>query len=566
MKKQNKMTFTAILLCLLLLFSFAGCNENTPPLEPAQKNVTLDYTVKTDIRYSNDMSPQPFENGYAKIFYFGTVDKDYENSYAWNSFNYMDAKGNLVLDTHYHEISDFTKDGLAVAEERYYLDPELENDWQMKHYLINAKENFKKTEIDQNTYKTKFTEFALDDEDPIPLGGNTKVKILPIEVDDKTHYQYCVLNEKDEVLQVLTTKDMNGSVKFLTDDLIVCGFGQGNFGWGNYFQLYHPDGTQVCKEKFDQIGDFNNGYAPFVINGNLGLLNAAAEIVVPPCIAVDDMRTLDLQENKIIINDNGHIGIVEVKECDTMQLSLVTADTVDPGYLVPFTREFTYYYSNEKKGFVYLNQDGTHLPQVYKTAYPFDEQGLALVQTANNEWIRIGTSGVKISDANPPAYTPITEIYDEDHLFGVKQEGKKLTEPIFAWIEALDLDMNFAKLSQGEHKNVMIDLEGKVVATLPDDCIAAKQQGENLVAKSQKGYQLADLTGKILNETYFTGIGNFENGLAPFTLDGKVGLIAKDGTVKIEPTLTMDPISPAYGLGKIVGTVQGKLAVITVMQ
>ena len=566
MKKQNKMTFTAILLCLLLLFSFAGCNENTPPLKPAPKTVTLDYTVKTDIRYSNDMSPQPFENGYAKIFYFGTVDKDYENSYAWNSFNYMDAKGNLVLDTHYHEISDFTKDGLAVAEERYYLDPELENDWQMKHYLINAKENFKKTEIDQNTYKTKFTEFALDDEDPIPLGGDKKVKILPIEVDDKTHYQYCVLNEKDEVLQVLAQKDMNGSIRFLTDDLIVCGFGQNGL-LDDYYQLFHVNGTQIRDEKFGQIADFNNGYAPFILNGKLGLLNTAGEMVVEPCIAVDSMlRTLALSENKIIINDNYHVGIVEVKESDTMQLSFVTKDTVDPGFLFPYSYERTLFYSNEERGFVCIDEQGNRVPGVYKTAYPFDERGEALVQTTDDKWIRIGTSGVKISDANSPAYTPITEIYDEDHLFGVKQDGKKLTEPIFAWIEALDLDMNFAKLSQGEHKNVMIDLEGKVVATLPDDCIAAKQQGENLVVKSPKGYQLADLTGKILNETYFTGIGNFENGLAPFTLDGKVGLIAKDGTVKIEPTLTMDPISPAYGLGKIVGTVQGKLAVITLIQ
>ena len=566
MKKQNKMTFTAILLCLLLLFSFAGCNENTPPLKPAPKTVTLDYTVKTDIRYSNDMSPQPFENGYAKIFYFGTVDKDYENSYAWNSFNYMDAKGNLVLDTHYHEISDFTKDGLAVAEERYYLDPELENDWQMKHYLINAKENFKKTEIDQNTYKTKFTEFALDDEDPIPLGGDKKVKILPIEVDDKTHYQYCVLNEKDEVLQVLAQKDMNGSIRFLTDDLIVCGFGQNGL-LDDYYQLFHVNGTQIRDEKFGQIADFNNGYAPFILNGKLGLLNTAGEMVVEPCIAVDSMlRTLALSENKIIINDNYHVGIVEVKESDTMQLSFVTKDTVDPGFLFPYSYERTLFYSNEERGFVYIDEQGNRVPGVYKTAYPFDERGEALVQTTDDKWIRIGTSGVKISDANSPAYTPITEIYDEDHLFGVKQDGKKLTEPIFEWIESVSSEMNFAKLAYEEHKNVMIDLEGNILATLPDDCTSAKQQGDNLVLKTPKGYQLANLKGTVLNQTYFSGIGNFENGVAPFTLNGKVGLLAKDGRIKIEPTLTMDPITPAYGLGKIVGTVHGKLAVITLIQ
>ncbi len=566
MKKRNKMTFTAILLCLILLFSFVGCNKNTPDPKIKEKTVTLDYTVKTDIRYSDDMSPQPFENGYAKIYYFGTVDKDYESDFAGNHFNYIDAKENLVLDSHYHEISDFTKDGVAVAEERYFLNPELEDDLQINHYLINAKENFTKTEIDQNTYKTKFTEFALDDEDPIPPGGDKEVKILPIEVDDKTHYRYCVLDQNDEVLQILAQKDMNGSIRFLTDDLIVCGFGNGNFGWGDYFQLFHINGTQVRDENFDQIGDFDNQYAPFVLNGKLGLLNTSGEIVVEPCIAVNSMRSLNLKENKIIINDTRHIGIVEVKECDTMQLSFVSKDTVDPDFLFPYSYEHTLFYSNEERGFVYINEQGNRVPGVYKMAYPFDERGIAVVQTSDDEWIQIATDGHKITDANPPAYTPITEIYDQDHLFGVKRDGKKLTEPIFAWIESVSSNMNFAKLSQGEHKNVMIDLEGSILATLPDDCIGAKQQGENLILKTPKGYQLADLKGTILNQTYFTGIGNFENGLAAFTLDGKVGLIAKDGTIKIEPTLTMDPITPAYGLGKIVGAVHGKLAVITVIQ
>ena len=172
--------------------------------------------------------------------------------------------------------------------------------------------------------------------------------------------------------------------------------------------------------------------------------------------------------------------------------------------------------------------------------------------------------GEKLEKGQPPDNPATTEIHSENELFFVEQEGKKLTEPIFSWIESVIDDLNFAQLAEGEHKNVMIDPKGNILATLPDDCIGATKEGDNLVLRFEKGYQLADLKGKVLNQTYFTSIGGFNNGLAAFTLDGKVGLIAKDGNVKIEPTLTMDAVVPAYGEGKIVGALHGKFTVITV--
>ena len=88
----------------------------------------------------------------------------------------------------------------------------------------------------------------------------------------------------------------------------------GNFGNGDHFEIFSINGKQITETKFQKIGNFDNGYAPIQLNGKLGLINKQGDIVVTPCIDIDECRHLALRENKIIINDNGCIGIVEVKK------------------------------------------------------------------------------------------------------------------------------------------------------------------------------------------------------------------------------------------------------------
>ncbi len=589
MKNKQQNILTAILLCLALLFSFVGCKNNPDP-KPAQtpvvssqpqtppqekpKNLILDYTVQTNWLYTDDLSPGPFINGYAKIYYWGTVENRIDYNGPGNTFHLMDAQGNLLFDTPYHEISNVNPQGLTAVHNLYY-EHEYSYKTVSEYYVFNTKKQIVETIADEETFRAKYEEIEPDgsglcyDRNQTNTKG-LKVTINEVEVDEKKQYQYCILDEKGTLLHLLTQKEnnendyTNGSIWFLTEDLIVCGFGAGNYGWGTYFQLYRTDGTQVRNDKFQQIGNFDNGYAPVVLNNKLGLVNAKGEFAVEPCIAIGDMRWVLLSENKIIINDNKHIGIVEVKEVADMKVNVVTDYSVDTGLLFPIANNLTPIYHLGKQGFVYANSHGELLPQVYDMAYPF-ENGQALVNIAPKQWFYINEKGERVGDGEQPENPATTEIYlDDEELRGIKQGDQKLTEPIFTWIASVSDDMNFAQLAQGEHKNVMIDPMGNVKVTLPDDCIGAVKKGENLILRFEKGVQLADITGKVLNQTYFSGIGNFENGLAAFTLDGKVGLITKDGTVKTEPTLSMDAITPAYGEGKIVGTLHGKLIVITV--
>jgi hypothetical protein len=244
---------------------------------------------------------------------------------------------------------------------------------------------------------------------------------------------------------------------------------------------------------------------------------------------------------------------------------IYTSDyTIDPYTFTPFSQGFTCVYKNGHKGFVYVDQQGNCLPNVYQIAYPFEENGTATVYTKENQWAIINTKGEEIKTIQAPSDPDVTEIYKENDLFGVKEKSEKLTQPIFEWISAVSFDLNFAVLSEGEHKNVMIDRRGNIQVTLPDDCTSAKQNGDLLVCGYKNGYQLTDLTGKSLTPTYFDGIGNFDKRFAPIILDGKLGMINQTGAIVLTPELSMDPITPAYGEDKIVGTIDGKLTILSV--
>ena len=333
-----------------------------------------------------------------------------------------------------------------------------------------------------------------------------------------------------------------------------------------YNQLYRTDGTRVREEYFTRIGNQNNGYIPVVFEEKLGLLDTKGNYVAEPCIAVGETDHLLLSENKIVINDNNRIGIVEVKGTDNMQVAFVSDFKTDPGTLTPFAEGLAAVYHRGKQGFVYVDQQGKLLPDVYDMAYPFKE-GKGLVMKKPEQWFYIDQTAETVKEGERPKDTAATQIYpDTGELRGIKQGEKQLTDPIFTWITSVNDDLNFAILAQGEHKNVMIDPFGNIKVTLPDQCVGAQKQGNNLILNYDEGCQLADLKGNVLNQTYFAFIGNFDNGLAPFTLDGKVGLIAQDGKIKTEATLAMDNIRPAYGNGKIIGTLHEKLLVITVTQ
>lgn len=100
-----------------------------------------------------------------------------------------------------------------------------------------------------------------------------------------------------------------------------------------------------------------------------------------------------------------------------------------------------------------------------------------------------------------------------------------MTEAKFSFISGVQSTKNYAVLSEAEHKNVLINQQGEILATLPDDCVDAHMIGDKIACayeiEEERKYRLLDDSGRLLNEQYFSAIGSSEEKLAPVTQDGK---------------------------------------------
>ncbi len=240
----------------------------------------------------------------------------------------------------------------------------------------------------------------------------------------------------------------------------------------------------------------------------------------------------------------------------------------------------------DRDDFFLVDIDGNRVGEkTYNFIYPFNanKQALAL---SDGTWVFINDAGQIVEPAAKPAENLNIYIYDSsettgvksdqgDYLFGVQsgKDGKYLTEPIFEWISSLSNTLNYAILAEGEHRAVMISPAGEVKVTLPDDCRKAVALDDHIICAFDDGddlpiYCLADSNGKILNETAFDSISNFENGLAVITTGDKMGLIDTKGTVVLEPSLSIDPVTdlhPYISGNHIAWTKDGKLIVAEIV-
>lgn len=225
-------------------------------------------------------------------------------------------------------------------------------------------------------------------------------------------------------------------------------------------------------------------------------------------------------------------------------------------------------------GFVLIDTEGKQIGQdSYNVLYSFGEDGLArALLERDSDWVWIDTTGAVVGEAEVPPVYSATVIYDVSEtaggelLFGVKDAatGDYITQPIFEWISGLHSPMNYATLAEGDHRKVMISPRGEVLATLPDEAVYAYAMDTHIVCRYQDGsYRLLDRQGNVLNSTVFSSISSFSDGLAVVTVGNKMGLIAADGTVVVEPQIEVDdpvnPICPLICNEYIACLQQGKL-------
>ena len=217
--------------------------------------------------------------------------------------------------------------------------------------------------------------------------------------------------------------------------------------------------------------------------------------------------------------------------------------------------------------FVFDSEGNRAFDHSFHFIYPY-ENGRALAETTDRKWVYIDTKGNIVSEGSYPdpldkdtfIYTsddlPDSNKSSDETLFGVvDKDGNHLTEPIFSWIASVDQDLNFATLNDKDSTSVMITPTGEVAVTLHahNGCHHALLDGENIVCRHGDVYDgecyLWDLEGNLLTSTPFSTIGNFYDGIAVITRDGKLGLINSDGEIIVEPFLYVgrqDALDPPY--------------------
>lgn len=206
-------------------------------------------------------------------------------------------------------------------------------------------------------------------------------------------------------------------------------------------------------------------------------------------------------------------------------------------------------------GFMLIDTEGKQIGEnSYHMLYSFGEDGRAKAQLEpDSDWVWIDTTGVVVGKAEAPTVGNTTARYDssettgvkkdDEYLFGIKDvtTGDLITQPIFEWISDLSSPMNYAVLAESEHPQVMISPRGEVIVTLPDEATDAYAMDAHIVCKYQDGsYRLLDMQGTVLNQTAFKSISSFSDGVAVVTIGTKMGLIAADGKMVVEPQIEID--------------------------
>lgn len=259
-------------------------------------------------------------------------------------------------------------------------------------------------------------------------------------------------------------------------------------------------------------------------------------------------------------NPTGDIGDVVVSDLivDGQHCSLLQRPTCDAtveeifGIGDGWVNVIGTYQNN--RGMFFVNEKGEVLnDRVYSFAYPFSE-GRAYVCDENNQWFCMDPDGNVISEGKPNNGSTNLDreqvTVDGETRWQVVYNHEPISEPIFSWISSVDFAWNtFAILAEGEHRNVLINDEGKVTVTLPDDCTDAVQQEECIIATvsdadGKNYYRLLDDDGTPLGEHRFEAVSERLYWLAVGVLDGRLTLLDESA----EPIVKTD-----FYLGKSVG-------------
>ena len=310
----------ALLLALVLIAALAGCasriDENNPATTTTAqagsnsvtgqykgKTITLTRKVKTNIPVADSTHFVPFQNGYT---YFIT-----EN----DQFAFIDTAGNLLGENTYTIVYPFGSDGRALVRQQdgtlVYIDktgavvapginPDYSDDLEKEFY-----------------HDMESGLWGLKDETGFHLTraiyqqhGDFVGNLCFVELAEGEHKN--VLIDKNGAVKAVMPDDCY-YVYLQPEGVALCLFPPNQ---NDVFQhrLYSLSGKPLNNTTFKSFGNFQDGLAPVISNGKLGLIDTEGNLVIPPFFAMDDNYQIELAigENHILGVEDGKLVIYEV--------------------------------------------------------------------------------------------------------------------------------------------------------------------------------------------------------------------------------------------------------------
>ncbi len=254
------------------------------------QSIIMQYSVITDYIWPQDnLIPTYFLNGYTPFWYYGTDSIDPIFAYSNIGATFLDKTGRMICEPIYASASYFNDEGLGLVQK------ELDSG---RWTYIDADGN----EVSE-VQNPQFSDIQISEY----VNGLKFAKL------DEGEHRNVIMNEAGETVAVLPDdKIIEGYVA--SDSLVVCGIGDDDLPYSNYYQIYDINGNLISETKFDRIGNCYNGLIPFYLDGKLGIMGDDGSIVIPASypIELNYYYSFILNEDLIIVNTEGKVGIIEI--------------------------------------------------------------------------------------------------------------------------------------------------------------------------------------------------------------------------------------------------------------
>jgi hypothetical protein len=190
----------------------------------------------------------------------------------------------------------------------------------------------------------------------------------------------------------------------------------------------------------------------------------------------------------------------------------------------------------------YINEKGHFIiPPTYSYAYPFQENGLAIVEEKSKYGI-INEAGQFIAEPTYDFINSFSEglavVYDQTGVKVINEKGKEITAKTYPYIASFQDGR--AVFQNKEMQYGYLDKEGKEVIPAKYQYANNFQEGKAVVKIRDGVYALIDRNGNMLQQYSYDFVGNLGDGLLAFQEKGpgKYGFIDEKGRVVISPTYT----------------------------